>query len=1164
MANEPARASECDGSSWKIAITSDDRGRMQPMRMHLGGSNVSILSFADGSHVPTHDLHLPSILLIWRGSQNVCCDLRDVSNFIEYIEEFEVLTTLHLQLVDLSHGVFPLTAPLVISQGSIDVAHTFNEILYNGPNMPQQHISSPETTSNESVCSWSTFITISIIAPQSHAAEGLSTAAVIKSGDIIRVLITVNELENNGFKVFLYGMKFTPFWIFIHNDALVSPPLSVTFNAPLFPIPTLDDVLAQSAVSDNNENEKRSSVFWIDLLHSFLSSRGCPPSSLSLRRAPSGQRICSSKNGSTVFSPNDVAFITTTSRAHWHTAMDGAYGGHVHVFSCLSRFTTTGAMDTMSGSHVHLHPWCLSSPPPSPSQSFQSPLFRPLQSFHDVYKSVTAPLPASCETGQLVQRLRGSVSVQAAAAMLCRSNQTEISSLNLLHIDAGMEGWCILSDVVSAVNSGRGPVVDQIAAVLPMPCASSSPPASSFGKRCFSGACNITAWQLNHIKHPLQWLDRARAWTHEGGEGHSVLLAASILQAVLSSYVIIVVDELHEDLMKITLMRKQSWESPSFHTSSSTSRVPVSLLEESVALPLPPCAHGPVCVCGFPNCSTSTSASSCLPPPLLRFVTSITRICALPRMRGKCKGLVHEPLSCSAAGSNFSGADDDDYKQQNHQLRCTGESYDPIPGRGKAVMILEQNDALKRLVMYGLWHGNVSTSIAASSLRDTAQNFTSSSSTSTPLPCDQLSSSSHALTDDSNIVISSIRKGSGGLGNVIYSMIVGLTVAAYSKNSRFYATMYSDGAWKRYGGLFSAAIEDNVFNHVEQGYRHHDDHCPRKRTYDVPTVLDGDYWAMSSFKYAISPGEPMSQNWIETQLTHCIVCSQWSKFHALAMVVQQPISPAVTLLSHSSGSIIRNELGDMLVTFMSHFLITPAPGLRMEIESFVKGMRMSSGAEPSPFIIGIHMRWAHESQIRFQEPFHAQYAARVGLSSKDFDAFVDAAYALAEGHPRVVFYIASDSLTRLLDLKEALSQPERAWSVVTADVLTNVSDGTTTDSIIDLFVLSMCDDLIASHTSTFSHIAAALGGHRPVLISAELSFKFGRHSLRRPRTLDWTMPTDAWASFTPDLPFESWISGGMSYGARDLAVKCQNISDDEASAAVDAAASFFVELNRKQ
>jgi hypothetical protein len=282
------------------------------------------------------------------------------------------------------------------------------------------------------------------------------------------------------------------------------------------------------------------------------------------------------------------------------------------------------------------------------------------------------------------------------------------------------------------------------------------------------------------------------------------------------------------------------------------------------------------------------------------------------------------------------------------------------------------------------------------------------------------------------------------------------------------------------------------------------------------------------------------------------------------MFVPQPVAPAVALLSFPAGVAIRDELGDALVTFMSHFLITPAPGLRMEIESIMRGMRSSSSTEASPFVIGIHMRWAHESQHTFRRPLHAQQASRTGLSSADFDAFVDAAHVLAEGHPRVVFYIASDSMTRMLDLQEALSQPDRGWSVVTANVLTNVSDGSTADSIVDLFVLSLCDDLIASHTSTFSHIAAALGGHRPVLISAELSFKFGRRSLRRARTLDWTMPTEAWVTAMPDLPFESWMVGGMSYGAREVVQKCRGISDAAAVAAVDVAASVFVEVERRK
>jgi len=60
------------------------------------------------------------------------------------------------------------------------------------------------------------------------------------------------------------------------------------------------------------------------------------------------------------------------------------------------------------------------------------------------------------------------------------------------------------------------------------------------------------------------------------------------------------------------------------------------------------------------------------------------------------------------------------------------------------------------------------------------------------------------------------------------------------------------------------------------------------------------------------------------------------------------------------------------------------------------------------------------------------------------------------------------------------------------------------------------------------------------------------------------MPTVAWLTFMPDLPFESWMSGGLSYGARDYAKKCQGMSDEEAAAAVDVAASVFVEVERRQ
>jgi hypothetical protein len=48
------------------------------------------------------------------------------------------------------------------------------------------------------------------------------------------------------------------------------------------------------------------------------------------------------------------------------------------------------------------------------------------------------------------------------------------------------------------------------------------------------------------------------------------------------------------------------------------------------------------------------------------------------------------------------------------------------------------------------------------------------------------------------------------------------------------------------------------------------------------------------------------------------------------------------------------------------------------------------------------------------------------------------------------------------------------------------------------------------------------------------------------------------------LPYESWMSGGMSYGAQNHARQCQGITEEEAAAAVDVAASSFVEVDRRQ
>jgi hypothetical protein len=188
---------QCDGNDiWFIAVSSDDRGRSLPMRMHLDGRNVSIIAFADGSHAPTHDLQLPPIRLVWRGSGQVCCDMRDdISSFIKVVQSWEVHMSLKLQLVDLSGGVAPITPLLRISQGSFDVTHEFNDVLSIGYSTSQHQPLSTAAAQNTSACSWLSSVTISMLAPQLYNTDGLSSVVQLKSGDIVRTLLSINEIH---------------------------------------------------------------------------------------------------------------------------------------------------------------------------------------------------------------------------------------------------------------------------------------------------------------------------------------------------------------------------------------------------------------------------------------------------------------------------------------------------------------------------------------------------------------------------------------------------------------------------------------------------------------------------------------------------------------------------------------------------------------------------------------------------------------------------------------------------------------------------------------------------------------------------------------------------------------------------------------------------------
>ena len=154
--------------------------------------------------------------------------------------------------------------------------------------------------------------------------------------------------------------------------------------------------------------------------------------------------------------------------------------------------------------------------------------------------------------------------------------------------------------------------------------------------------------------------------------------------------------------------------------------------------------------------------------------------------------------------------------------------------------------------------------------------------------------------------------------------------------------------------------------------------------------------------------------------------------------------------------------------YLLNFLLSPSPQLRAAVDATVRAIRAPGPdcAAPQSFAIGIHMRWV---------AIGAQY-----LFEPQFSVFVAAAAALARGHACVSFYIASDDTERSERLQIELHRPALGWRVFTSPVMTATSDTDTFNSMLDMFTLAACDDLIVTQWSTFSSVASSLGLHRRV------------------------------------------------------------------------------------
>ena len=169
--------------------------------------------------------------------------------------------------------------------------------------------------------------------------------------------------------------------------------------------------------------------------------------------------------------------------------------------------------------------------------------------------------------------------------------------------------------------------------------------------------------------------------------------------------------------------------------------------------------------------------------------------------------------------------------------------------------------------------------------------------------------------------------------------------------------------------------------------------------------------------------------------------------------------------------------------YLINFLLTPSPQLRAAIDSLVASIRQphSACASTHAFTIGIHMRWvAHGAQYLF-EP--------------QFSVFVAAATALARGHACVSFYVASDDIEHSERLQIQLHRPAIGWRVFTSPVLSMTSDNDTFNSMLDMFTLAACDDLVVTQWSTFSSVASSLGLHRCACLASSMRAVAAFHSV---------------------------------------------------------------------
>ena len=381
---------------------------------------------------------------------------------------------------------------------------------------------------------------------------------------------------------------------------------------------------------------------------------------------------------------------------------DGGVAGEVTVFDCSATVTQRGWNGGSSRRgrrrwSWRFVPWCLPAAFSHPANLRSS--FFPTPSLNqESYSHLNTEVPLqqvleSSGTPQLLQRMRGTVSLATADALLNVSRDNS-SALSVLVLDCGCCGWVTLLAMA-----------DEILTPSTQSASSAFLNVTSFFDGTFVSPTTVVArlplLRVASSELPSQLLKKNTRWVcdnatrsvangdEDGGVGHPERGLRRALSRIREAFRIVSWDHLSSKEVHVTLM-------PRFGTAASTPRsldepgaVRTNLDVESVDAAVPTrasaCATGDINVCDVEGCRYNDTAHTCISPKMLDYVKTIMNVCMIRRMSSE-KLRVQQKLRSAIKSSE--------------RPICSGLHHE----NGRFVMKVADDEALVALISYAARH----------------------------------------------------------------------------------------------------------------------------------------------------------------------------------------------------------------------------------------------------------------------------------------------------------------------------------------------------------------------------------------------------------------------------------------------------------------------------